>query len=342
MKEPITSRTMSILAALLIVISQSTYASRDVSSYLLHGREIRVGDNMKDVRSLFQIGDHVGSEIENRSGNHSPTYYLRVDGTAVAITFSSNLLSGTVTKIVLDDPKVHEMEMRSLCTKEQLQGISNLVMYEGKIGEAIVRMTLTYSNDGKLIGRYFYTRHLKDINLIGAISENARDIELTETDNEGQPSAVFKGDFQGTDPSFASANLGCEIIKGTWTSIATHREIPFQLQWSYGTGGTLDDRYGTGSTAEFEQKVIRLIKAVEKGDRPTVADSMKYPLRASIDGREVTIRDRKAFLQNYSRIFTPQQRSAFRNLIPKAMFHRYDGVSLGGIWLDYDGKVMGL
>ena len=315
-------------------------ATTSVETYPIRDQVIRIGDPVAKVRSLLQSGEHVGSDVDRASRDFPPTYHLRIAGQAISIRFSTNDLSaGKVTHIVLDDPKVGEHEKRSLCTVDALANVSSLVTYDGAVGGSQVRMTLTRSRDQGVIGRYFYKKYLKDIELRASIGDDGRTILLTEYDSSGNPAAVFAGHFQATDPSFHSSNLGCDVFSGVWKSERSKAEVPFRMKLHFGTAGTLDDRYSTGSTEEFERKVQRLKQAVVDGDREAVADAMRFPLYVWRVKGKTPIQNRREFLENYAQIFTPEYVRRFSETVPKAMFHRYTGVSLDGIWLDFDGKV---
>lgn len=335
---------VALLGVVLLACSAlaAARAATSVEAYPIRDRVIRIGDPVVEVLSLLRSAEHVGSDVDRTSRNFPPTYHLRIAGQAISIRFSTNDNTGTVTSIVLDDPKVAEHEKRSLCTVDALANISSLVTYDGAVGDSQVRMTLTKSRDQLVVGRYFYKKYLKDIELRVSIGDDGRSILLTEYDSSGDPAAVFAGHFHATDPSFRSSNLGCDVFSGVWKSERSQREVPFRMQLRFGTGGTLDDRYSTGSTEEFERKVQRLKQAIVVGDRDAVADAMKYPLRVMLQGRTTLIYNRREFLQNYSHIITPAYVKRFSETIPKAMFHRYTGVSLDGIWLDFDGKVLSL
>lgn len=317
-------------------------ATTYVETYLIRDRVIRIGDPMVEVRSLFRPGEHVGSDVDRTSPDFPPTYHLRIAGQAVSIRFSVNDNAGTVTNIALDDPRVAAYEKRSLCTADTLGSVSSLVTYDGVVDGSQVRMTLTRSNNQGVIGRYFYKKYLKDIDLRASIGEDGRSILLTEYDTKGDPVAVFAGHFQATDPAYRSANLGCDVFSGVWKSERLKKEVPFRMQLRFGTGGTLDDRYGTGSTEEFERKVQRLRQAVVVGDREAVADAVRYPLHVTRRGSRTVIQNRREFLADYSQVMTPELVRRFAEATPKAMFRRDLGVRLDDIWLDYEGKVIDL
>lgn len=60
-----------------------------------------------------------------------------------------------------------------------------------------------------------------------------------------------------------------------------------------------------GDPAPYRVFIHQFQQAVERGDKPAVAALVRYPFRASIDGRRRQIRTAEEFVRYYDRIVTP-------------------------------------
>jgi hypothetical protein len=76
--------------------------------------------------------------------------------------------------------------------------------------------------------------------------------------------------------------------------------------------------------------------ALKKGDRPTLASLIHYPLRASIDHQQTLVRDRRQFLAHLDEIFDKGIRCAVLSASDKNVWGNWQGfmVGHGAIWFD--------
>ena len=89
-------------------------------------------------------------------------------------------------------------------------------------GSLSIEMTLTRDGD-RLTGTYFYPKVGKNINLAGTI-DKAGNVELTETDEAGKDTGVFKGKWKAaTDSPDPSLNE----IEGKWSKPDGSKETEF-------------------------------------------------------------------------------------------------------------------
>lgn len=94
---------------------------------------------------------------------------------------------------------------------------------------------------------------------------------------------------------------------------------------------TLDDLYGAhGPYHTFFEK---LKKAVAENDKEAVASMVKYPFKARINGKAVTIRDAVHFVADYDKVFTAKVKEAVSKQTYPNLFANWQGVMIG------DGEV---
>jgi hypothetical protein len=220
------------------------------------------------------------------------------------------------------------------CTAKDLE--NGLTNYDGSIGGKYrIRLTLTIEQ-GHLAGVYVYATQLKGIPLNGSIS--AGHLTLNELDAEGKPTGRFEGDFSSQD---------CSTVSGTWHKIDSTDRLPFQLQLSDQTSGTLTHRYaiaGAQDDALINRNAQRFTEAVKKGDKPAVAALIDYPINVKLAGAAKSIRNSQELISQYDALFTPAYRSRIADGIPRNMFVRDQGIMLGGgeVWFGPNGKVKAL
>ncbi len=95
-------------------------------------------------------------------------------------------------------------------------------LFRGSIANLSIEMSLVRDGD-RVTGTYFYPRVGKNIALTGTIN-SAGDVELTEADETGKQTGVFKGKWQlekdGPDPSLVE-------IEGKWSRPDGSKETDF-------------------------------------------------------------------------------------------------------------------
>jgi predicted lipid-binding transport protein (Tim44 family) len=84
-----------------------------------------------------------------------------------------------------------------------------------------------------------------------------------------------------------------------------------------------------GSHERYQTVIQRFQKAVADKDAATVASLVNYPFTATIDGKQVKIADREAFVQQYGKIVTPAIASAITQQKYSQLMVNYKGVMFG-------------
>lgn len=323
----------------------------DVDSITVRGQTIKVGDPIEHVYRVVRPADQIAQDTNRGTGTDLVvTKYYKVDSTAFSITLvrveNPKPIRVTVTKIVRDDPKIALLDGEPICTSEFARS-GFLKNYTGSIHEKYpIGLTLSFAGDA-LEGVYYYTRHLKDIRIVGAM-RNGRDVELNELDSNGKVVAVFKGSFQRWDPRGGfSGNLACEVITGNWQKVGSSEILPFYVRLENSTGGTLTNRYGVAGATDdslVEKNAQSFWRGVQNEDRKTVAQLIHYPIMVKLDGKYQSIKDESELLQYYDKIFSKRYKDAIAKAIPHNMFVKYSGIMLGGgeVWFGADGKVITL
>jgi hypothetical protein len=226
-----------------------------------------------------------------------------------------------------------------------------LVTYDGDIGgELPVRMTLVFDGD-TLTGRYFYLKHLRNIDLLGKVQTD-RSVELRELNEAGAMTAIFSGHFLATDPrgNYKQDNsLICEVLAGTWTEVATNRALPFYFRLQFATVGKLGNRYGSWSGARNDEASVeavaqKFVAAFRDDRRSTVAAMLHYPMHVSMgDGTSKRIANRGQLLLAYDQAFPQFIRDSILNSVPMHMpLGKYELIRIGrivGPWIGPDMKI---
>ncbi|SRR5581483_1752759 len=219
--------------------------------------------------------------------------------------------------------------------------------YDGTVGPYRARFELT-QRDGNVTGYYFYVSHLKDIRLIGTITDS-KQIRLEELDAAGQPVAEISGEFQDKDPrGKLQGDLTCDIIAGSWQNADGSKKLPVYLRFAGGLPDPHGHRYevaGADDDEAIDRAAERFRKAVIAGDKETVTSLIRYPISVYVNQKKITIENRKQLMTNYDAIFTPGYRKAIEDAIPRDMFARDAGIMLGErgeVWFDAEGRVIAL
>lgn len=228
-------------------------------------------------------------------------------------------------------------------------GGSLLRNYDGTIGDRYhVRMTMTFSGN-VITGMYCYASQLKSISLRGRIMDGSRFV-MDEFDASNRMTGHFEGEFPEKDPRarFGDSKLQCEVMIGWWSGVGNASErIPFYLSLESATGGTFKSRYSVAGAADdgpVERNVERFWKAVQRGDKTTVAALVRYPITVHTAKGNRKIHNAEALVRNYDLVFTPRYVEAIAKAIPKYMFVRDEGIMLGSgeVWFGSDGRVITL
>jgi bla regulator protein BlaR1 len=103
------------------------------------------------------------------------------------------------------------------------------------------------------------------------------------------------------------------------------------------------DVAGISDPKAFESAFNEVKALVAKGDKAKVADYIKYPINAYIDGTRQSITSKDQFIKNYDKIFTSKVRTAFLNQDVSTTFVNYQGVMVGNgeLWFSvFDNKFL--
>lgn len=106
------------------------------------------------------------------------------------------------------------MQKETVINNEKLPGIKKPLY--GTIDKYPIVMQFHQFYDKTVMGSYYYISKGISIEISGSISGN--DIELAESDKNGDKTAEFKGKITGN------------TITGTWTDIKTKKQLPFSVK----------------------------------------------------------------------------------------------------------------
>ncbi len=187
---------------------------------------------------------------------------------------------------------------------------------------------------------YFYTRHLTDIPLDGALNQSGG-YTLVEKDADGRPRATFTL-FPTENSGKRVADLSVATgLQGTWKSV-NGRTLPVTLAIADSQpGATAATRYGTspGADTKVEGHARRFLAAVESGDRTAAEREVSFPLRANVVKQQ--IKDAAQLDLKWTTIFTPSYVACLKTLVPHNLFTNAEGSMMGdgAVWLDSSGII---
>ncbi len=215
--------------------------------------------------------------------------------------------------------------------------------YRGVIGDNIkIGMSLTMSGND-VSGEYFYYRWLKDIPVKGKI--DGRNIVLNEFDEKGNVVAIFKGHFPEHAPEYLQQPIKYEVMEGEWARPDGTERKRFRVIMESATGLMGQSRYsvaGFDSDDVVESVARKFKEAVIAHEKATVASLIEYPIKVSVKGKEVEIKNKDAFIQRFDDIFYKAFVALIKNSVPHNMFAKSSGVMLGEhgeVWIGgTDGK----
>lgn len=84
-----------------------------------------------------------------------------------------------------------------------------------------------------------------------------------------------------------------------------------------------------GDHRRYRQVIQDYQRAVAAGDREAVAALVRYPLKATVDGRKVVIADPQAFIAAYDKIITPRIARVVTTQRYAQLLVNYQGVMFG-------------
>jgi hypothetical protein len=226
-------------------------------------------------------------------------------------------------------------------------GMGGTVIYEGQIGGKLpVRVALIFVSGGAVQGLSASTDGSADTPVSGQVSEGGKHLRLTERDAAGKTLGAFDGAFADHDAHY-SGGLNCEVINGAWTQVAGGPSLPLTLNESSSGNGSPDHLYGPAGVADdavIDRAAAAFRTAVLARRRAVVAAAVRYPVTVTIGKKPVKLRNAKALVANYDKVFTPKFRAMIKVDTPRLMFARDQGVMLGGgeIWFDDKGRVIAI
>ena len=202
--------------------------------------------------------------------------------------------------------------------------------YNGTINNNIKIQMSIYKQEKEIIGTYFYEKQGKEIKLKGKSDE--KDIILYEYDEAGKNTGIFMGTMKTVDK-----------IEGKWVSVDNKTSYPFTLTLK---SNIVADVYGkryavalnTKSDKDVEDFAGKIQSYVVKGDKQQLAEQIKYPINAKINGKVVNIQNKDYFIKNYDQIFYPNYKIEISNSFTKNLFVNYQGIMFGqdefNIWIN--------
>lgn len=212
--------------------------------------------------------------------------------------------------------------------------------YQGTINKNIaIQMSIYKSDkDKELVGTYFYDKQGKEIKLTG--KSGGTNIILYEYDGTGKNTAIFQGTMKTVDK-----------IEGTWRSVDNKISYPFTLSLKSNIAA---DEYGkryavalnTKSDQDVEYFASKIKNYIVNDNKEQLAEQIKYPINAKINGKVVKIENKDYFIKNYDKIINPNYKSAISSAFTKYLFVNYKGIMFGqndyNMWINEitptDGK----
>jgi hypothetical protein len=159
----------------------------------------------------------------------------------------------------------------------------------------------------------------------------------------------FIGQFVEKDPRgiYGDSRLECDVMVGTWQKRGSPQKRPFYLHAVDATTGSLSQRYAAAGASDshlVEENARRFWEGVKRGDKTSVAQQIRYPIKVTMGKRLTTLRSAADFEKQYDTLITHRTREAILDDIPRYMFVREEGVMLanGIVWFGPDGKVITL
>ncbi|MBU3160805.1 hypothetical protein KPL37_13750 [Clostridium frigoris] len=202
--------------------------------------------------------------------------------------------------------------------------------YNGTINNNIKIQMSIYKQDKEIVGTYFYEKQKKEIKLKG--KSDGKNIILYEYDAEGKNTGIFMGTMKTVDK-----------IEGKWVSSDNKTSYPFTLTLK---SNIVADVYGkryavalnTKSDKDVEEFASEIQSYVVNGDKQQLAEQIKYPINAKINGKVVKIQNKDYFIKNYDQIFHPKYKAAISDSFTKNLFVNYQGIMFGqdefNIWIN--------
>ncbi|MBU3101122.1 MULTISPECIES: hypothetical protein [Clostridium] len=202
--------------------------------------------------------------------------------------------------------------------------------YEGTIKNNIKIQMSIYKQNKEIVGTYFYEKQKKEIKLKGKSDE--KDIILYEYDAKGKNTGIFTGTMKTVDK-----------IEGKWVSADNKSSYPFTLTLK---SNIASDVYGkryavalnTKKDKDVEEFARKIQSYVVNGDKQGLAEQIKYPINAKINGKVVKIQNKDYFIKNYDLIFYPKYKASISNSFTKNLFVNYQGIMFGedifNIWIN--------
>lgn len=126
------------------------------------------------------------------------------------------------------------------------------------------------------------------------------------------------------------------LISGTLLS--TGIAGPVAAQTAAEINKTFDELFG--SHLPYQEFFDKLQKAIDAGDKQSVASMVDYPFRARIGGKAVKINDAVHFVAAYDKIMTTHVKQAILKQTYPTLFANWQGVSIGDgeVWFSGTGK----
>ncbi|MBU3176539.1 hypothetical protein KPL47_09145 [Clostridium estertheticum] len=202
--------------------------------------------------------------------------------------------------------------------------------YEGTINNNIKIQMSIYKQNKEIVGTYFYEKQKKEIKLKGKSDE--KDIILYEYDATGKNTGIFTGTMKTVDK-----------IEGKWVSSDNKTSYPFTLTLKSNIAADVyGKRYAvalnTKKDKDVEEFADKIQSYVVNGDKQGLAEQIKYPVNAKINGKVEKIQNKDYFIKNYDLIFYPKYKASISNSFTKNLFVNYQGILFGqdifNVWIN--------
>jgi len=210
---------------------------------------------------------------------------------------------------------------------------TQLQQLSGTIGSKQIGLQLLIRDKSHIeAAHYFYVRDLVDIPLQAREVGNVLYLKAAD-------GAQFE--LRPKAPGQKSLYEPLEGFSGRWTKGEVGLPVQVMLEWSVPNPS---DRLYECLTDEpdgaYESKVRAFLTSALRGERRATARFVSYPLRVSGPGRRYRhVRNERAFLAQWDRIFTPSLLRQLRTAVPHEMFvsNCMAMVGSGEAWFDGRG-----
>jgi|GEM_PF-881384 len=201
------------------------------------------------------------------------------------------------------------IESNQTCLQDKKHNV-----FFGTIGTEEICMDI-YPDGNNITAFYVNKNNENEIKLVGRLE--GLEISLTDDAKDTLTGTVALVD----EPS---------ELKGTFTQ-SNGEKLPVVLKIDHACGDSLDNFYEImdSSNQEVDAFLIKLKNDIISADKHAVAQFIHYPIKVSIDGKDITINSSQEFINNYSKIMNNDFVNAISTAYTKFVFYNAYGIMFG-------------